>query len=311
MLRARFYLAGLLLLVGLPMAAALAQFAGSRGGVDETNHSMAGAAGAPPILRPDMAEAYLTIDGTAEVRVRPTQIRVVLAVTSEAETAQKCQQQVNEIIARLRTAWKKIELDGDKVVEDFIAVLPRYTWQEEKRNDREVLIETKSGYRMQSNLHLAVPDEATAQAALGLAFEEGVTDIIAFDYSSADLDAVKVKVRDQALKAAMSKAEILLKPVLKGEPKVINVQEQTVVHYPESLYQSFTNVDDQEISSGWRDNVPRIHAHRPKNTYYRGLTQNGDIQPRELPMHAEITVVSTVRLYFESPAAGQRIAEKK
>lgn len=56
---------------------------------------------------------------------------------------------------------------------------------------------------------------------------------------------------------------------------------------------------------------PRIHAHRPKNTYYRGHIQGADIQPLgELPMH-EITVVSTVRLYYASPAAAVRPAEKK
>jgi uncharacterized protein YggE len=258
-----------------------------------------------------MAEAYLTIDGAAEERVRPTQIRVVLAITSEAETAQKCQQDVNDQIARLRKAWKKLELDGDKVVEDFIAVLPRYEWREDKRNGRDVLVEQKAGYRMQSNLHLAVPDEITAQAALGLAFEQGVTDIIAFDYGHPELDAVKEKVRLQALQAAQAKAKVLLGAVLQGEPQVINVQEQTTVHYPESLYESFTNVDDQQVTTGWRDGLPRIHAHRPQNTYYRGLQLNSDIQPRELPMHAEITVVSAVRIYYASPATAQRAKADK
>ena len=42
---------------------------------------------------------------------------------------------------------------------------------------------------------------------------------------------------------------------------------------------------------------------RPRNTYYRGLYTDGDMQPSELPMQPEISVISTVRLYFESPAA--------
>jgi uncharacterized protein YggE len=310
MLSARFYAPTLLLLVALPLAAALAQFGGSRAGVEESAYNAPQAAGRLPILKPEVAEAYLTIEGTAEVRVRPTQIRVVLAVTSEADTAQLCQQAVNEKISQLRAAWKKLDLEEDKVVEDFIAVLPRYEWQEGKKNGRDVLIEVKAGFRMQSNLHLAVPDEAAAQAALGLAFEHGVTDIIAFDYGSEKLDEVKQQVRAAALAAAKAKAEILLGAVTKNELPVINVQEQTTVHYPDSLYESFTNVDDQQVTSGWRDGLPRIHAHRPKNTYYRGLNQSGDIQPRELPMHAEITVVSTVRLYYASPVFGQREAAK-
>lgn len=307
---ARSHVATLFLCIIMPLAAS-AQFAGSRGGVGDSVDQAAQAGGRLPILKPDVAEAYITIDGSAEVRVRPTQIRVVLAITSEADTAQLCHQVVNEQIADLRAAWKKLELGGESVVEDFIAVLPRYEWQEGKRDGRDVLLETKTGYRMQTNLHLAVANESAAQAALGAAFEQGVTDIIAFDYGNEDLDAVKEQARAAALKAAKAKSEMLLGAVLKDELPIINLQEQTTVHYPESLYASFINVDNQEVSSGWRDGLPRIHAHRPKNTYYRGLTQSGDIQPRELPMHAEITVVSTVRLYFASPAAGKRAAKKK
>ena len=52
--------------------------------------------------------------------------------------------------------------------------------------------------------------------------------------------------------------------------------------------------------------VPMVHLlnrYRLRNTYYRGLYADGDVQPRELPMTPEISVISTVRLYFKSPAA--------
>ena len=304
----RLLIAGSLLAGAASVASA--QFSGSRGGAEETVYDVPKVGHELPLLKLEVAEGYMTIDGRAEVRVRPTQIRVVLAVTSEGETAQLCQQKINDTIGQLRTAWKKLNLDGDKVVEDFIAVLPRYEWLEDKRGGRELLVEKKVCFRMQSNLHLAVPDEATAQTALSRAFEIGVTDIIAFDYGNPELDAIKDKVRAQALQAAKAKSDFLLGALFKDPPAIINVQEQTTVHYPETLYRSFTNVDDQQVTSGWRDGVPRIYAHRPKNTYYRGHMQGADVQPRELPMHAEITVVSTVRLYYASPAAA-RPAEKK
>ena len=46
-----------------------------------------------------------------------------------------------------------------------------------------------------------------------------------------------------------------------------------------------------------------IRTFRPKNTYDRGLFSNSDIQPAELPMQSEISVVSTVKLFYESPVA--------
>ena len=38
-------------------------------------------------LKKDVAESYILVDGKAEVRVKPTELRIVLAVTAEEETA--------------------------------------------------------------------------------------------------------------------------------------------------------------------------------------------------------------------------------
>lgn len=285
---------------------AYSQFGGSRAGVRERS-DLEESNGKLAPLTLQAAQAYITLEGTAEIRVRPTQIRIVLAVTSVAETAQLCRQEVNEKIKKLRAEWKKLGLGDEKVVEDFIAVLPRFEWKSDMLEDREVLVERKIGYRMQSNMHVSVANDQEADAAINRAFDVGVTDIIAFDYGSSGLDAAKENALSAALKAAKSKAEKLLSGVIKGEPEIINVQEQTSVHYPQSLYKSFTNVDSDELITGWRENIPRIHAHRPTNTYYRGLVQNADVQPRDLPMQSEISVVSTVRLYFTSPAASKKI----
>ncbi len=255
-----------------------------------------------PVLAREVAESFIAIDGRAEIRVRPTEIRIVLAVTSEGQTAQQCQQAIDETMSKLKQSWTAVGIPGENIVEDFIAVLPVYDWNIEKRGGGDVGIETKSGFRMQTNVHLAVPNDANAAKAFSLAFEQGVTDIIAFDYWSRDLDEVKVKAREQALQAARSKSDVMLAALFEIRPSVINVQEQTIVRYPESLYESFVNSYGGEVTPPWRRELPFIKAYRPRNTYYRGLHSDGDIQPRELPMHPEISVVSTVRLYFESPA---------
>jgi uncharacterized protein YggE len=256
-----------------------------------------------PALTREVAEAYIAIEGRAEVRVPPTEIRVVMALTSDGETAQECQQVVRGTAERLKAAWTKLGIAEEAIVEDFIAVLPRYEWSLEKRGGIDAGIEKRVGYRMQTNVHLAVPGESQAQAALTRAFEQGLTDIIAFDYWSKELDEAQQKARAQALKAARSKSEALLGPLFENRPPVINVQEQTTVHYPESLYHSFSNVVEEGVTPASRRDVPLIRAPRPQNTYYRGLHSDGDVQPAELPMRPEISVISTVRLYYESPAA--------
>jgi len=298
------FLSGLAVLLALSccwLAPAQAQMAGSRAGNEfavQPDQSL----DLPP-LDPKVAVSYIALDGRAETRVRPSEIRIVLAVTAEAETAEKCQQSVTATVERLKTAWSKMKIAPENIVVDFIAVLPRYTWNLENRDHVEVGVEKKAGYRMQSNVHLAVRNSSQAEAALAQAFAQGVTDIIAFDYWSRDLDEVKVKVRQDAVKAARAKADALLTPLFSEKPPIINVQEKTTVRYPASLYASFRASDEEVMTPSWRRDIPLINAARPRNTYYRGLLTDGDVQPRELPMSPEISVVSTVRLYFRSPAA--------
>jgi uncharacterized protein YggE len=282
-------------LLGLP---ARGQLAGSRAGVAVDGGEVADLAP----LAPDVVLGYIAIDGRAVVRVRATEIRVVLAVTADGPTAQECQQAVGATIERLTAAWAKMGIAPEKMIVDFIAVLPQYEWSVEQRGGVEVGTERTAGFRMQTNVHLAAKDESEAQAVINRAFEEGVTDIIAFDYWCKDLDEVKVAARAQALKAAQSKAEVLLGAIFEHRPPAINVQEQTVVRYPDSLYHSFSNTYEESVTPSFRRDIPFIRAPRPRNTYYRGLVGDGDVQPRELPMSPEISVVSTVRLYFESPA---------
>jgi uncharacterized protein YggE len=299
------WLAVLLALSCFSRTPAQAQLAGSRAGNEFGMQSLEPSAGPldlPP-LDPKVAVSYITLDGRAEARVRASEIRIVLAVTAEGETAEKCQQSVAAKVERLKAAWSKTKIAPEKIVVDFIAVLPNYRWNLEKREDVEVAVEKKAGYRMQSNVHLAVADAAQAEAALGQAFAQGVADIIAFDYWSRDLDEVKLKVRQEAVQAARAKADALL-TLFPEKPPIINVQEKTTVRYPESMYSSFRASYEEMVTPTWWHNMTLIHAVRPRNTYYRGLSTDGDVQPRELPMSPEISVVSTVRLYFKSPAAG-------
>lgn len=291
-------------LAASPFSAALAQMAGSRGGASANAEN-----DGLPNLAKDTVESFITVEGRAEVRVKPTQIRIVLAITHQAATAQECQATVKKQVDALRAAWEKLNVKSDKIVEDFIAVLPTYAWDIEKKSDRNANVEKQTGYKMQTNLHIEVGNDEAASAALNAAFEQGVTDIIAFDYFSPAIEAAKARAREEAINAAKTKAELLLS-LFEKRPSVINVEESTVVRRPESLYESFANAVEGEIQNGWRDhNLPTFSAPRPKNTYYKGYQSSGDVIGSALPMKMEISVVSSVRIYYESPAAAKR--EKK
>ncbi len=284
-----------------------AQFAGARGGVNDAlgfNEQQLGA----PSLTTEMVQGYITVEGRAEVRVAPSEIRIVLSVTSEAETPQQCQAQVEQKIGELRNEWRAIGVMDSATEEDFIAILPRYEFELQEEAGNRMAIERKSGYLLQTNLHIAVRDDQQAMTVLRAAFSSGVADIIAFDYWNNTIEQIKKQARTSAIAAAKEKSEELLS-VFDVKPPLINIAESTQTIYPDTLYQSVANSHDDDFygsGSVWRD-IPVIRLFRPKNTYYRGLFSNSDVLPKSLPMKSEISVVSTVKLYYESPIAKEYV----
>jgi hypothetical protein len=155
---------------------------------------------------------------------------------------------------------------------------------------------------LQTNLHIACTDENQAQRAIAEAFKLDISDVIAVDYWSENLDAANKQARTKALAEAKDKAAILLAAVFEQRPRPCNVQEVTRTLMPHGFYRSFENVYAQNYTVGYRDReVPQIAAFRPKNSFYAGFAEPTDVQDPTLPMRPQISVVSTVRLYFVAP----------
>lgn len=140
-------LAAILAFVGLPVPLASAQLAGSRAGAQREPRGVA----ALPLLDRETAESYIAIDGRAEVRVQATEIRIVLAVTGEADSAAACRDAVDATVARLKEAWSQIGVAEESLVVDFISVLPRYEWKLEQQSGVDVGVERQVGFRMQTS----------------------------------------------------------------------------------------------------------------------------------------------------------------
>ena len=180
------------ILVSLSVAARLpGQGGGSRAGVPpgQTYPGQSAASGSVcTALDHEAVQQYITIVGRAEIRVKPTAIRVIMALSSQAATAEECMKANAEKEAALTEALVKLGVAEDKVFMDFISMLPVYEWTEEKREDKAYLVEKLSGYLGQTNVHIEVDNESQARAAVRAAFQLGITDIISFDYWCDSLD---------------------------------------------------------------------------------------------------------------------------
>ena len=179
-----------------------AQLSGSRGG---SVHGNTADDGSPAALTAEDAQSFIEIEGKAVLSVEPTSIRIVLALTSEAVSSAECKTKIQKQIATLREQWKEAGMKEEDIVEDFISLLPSYEFEVETLKEKEVMMEKKVGYLMQSNVHLAVKDDKEAMKMLDVAFANNVTDIIGFDYWSKDLDQKKKETRALAVEAAKEK----------------------------------------------------------------------------------------------------------
>lgn len=272
-----------------------AQFIGAR-----SAESLSAAGGAT--LDHQAVENFITIEGKVERRLDPTALRIVLALLVEEPTAAECQAKAREQEAEVLQAFRALGIAEDAVAVDFISILPVYRWEVETREGKSVAVERPAGFRMQSNLHVEAASEERAREVLAAAFQLGVSDIIAFDYWSEAIDRTRKEARKEALREAQDKAELLLGAMFEEPPRPLNVHESTRVVYPRSMYGSFENAYAEAIRVPYStDRIPTIQAVRPKNTYYQGLLDDADVREGGLPLRAQISVVSTVRLYYATP----------
>lgn len=106
-----------LLVLCLSESGSWAQFGGSRAGAKSDSEAVAGL----PVLEREVVEGFIAIDGRAEVRVRPTEIRMVLALASEGPTDLERNGLINEaMVSNVRLYFEspaskreKKESDGD------------------------------------------------------------------------------------------------------------------------------------------------------------------------------------------------------
>jgi len=277
----------------------LAQAAGLRGPANE--HPLVERLQAPD---PAAAERVITIEATAEVRVVPSRLRLVFAVSATDGTPAAASTAVRNLLTSVKTQLGKAGVAEADLDVDFIAALPVFSWGVSQQVGKDAVVEKRTGFRVQYNVHAAVADEAAARTAIEAATSVDGVDLLAVDYWSADLEQRQAEAQQKALLAAQRKAQLLL-AVFPKPPVPINVFEQTHVLFPQQLYQPIPRVEDSAGQWYSRNDLPHVPASRPLFTYYRGLFADLDVPDQVMPGRREIEVVSTVRLYFAAPERPQ------
>ncbi|MCP3916048.1 MAG: SIMPL domain-containing protein [bacterium] len=287
-------LAAIALASTVAVAAALPQDVGSR----------RGGANPPSAAAPDREAVadFIEVQGSAEVRVAPSEARLVLGFMAEGKDAAICRAASEAAIDSVTTALSAIGVATGDMQRDFISITPLYTWEGEEISGKRALVERRTGYRLDENLHVHVRDLGTLAAVRTAALESGASDLIAFEYGTEGLDAARNTALAAALAAAKGKAGLLLGEAFgASRPTPINVRETVTVHAPADLYETYTATGTAPKNYGYLGDLPRIPAARPLTTYYRGFDQDVDVRGGRLAMRTEFSVVARIWLYYGAP----------
>lgn len=245
------------------------------------------------------ATKVIAVTGTVEQKIDPEKLRLVFAIVAERGTAAECSKKIKLIQKSITEAVSSLGITASDINGDFISVTPTYEWE---NDEEEMMVRQKlSGYKMQHNLHAMCGSEEVAMKVIDIAFENGISDIIAFDYWHSGIDEQKKAARKKAIESAKEKSAILFE-VFDSKPKPINVQEKTTVHKPSTMYRTFSRSSTQRISipRNWRDRA-QIFAPTPQLTYLENLAAQTDIQGKTPALKPQISVLSTVTIYYSTP----------
>jgi uncharacterized protein YggE len=246
------------------------------------------------------ATQFIVVEAVAEVRVAPTQLRLVFSVSATGETTSAASIASSRVVEATKQRLLTAGVPIADIDVDFIAAVPVYGWSIEDQKGRKVLVERRQATRVQNNLHVVVADEAKARIAIEAATAGDGVDLLAVDYWSQDLEAKQAEALQKAVAKAQAKAKTLL-AVFPEPPRPINVHENTAILFPQQLYQNLPRAEDSGSTSWFDRELAQIAATRPLLVYYRGLFADVDALDPRMPGAREIEVVSTVRLYFEAP----------
>ena len=243
----------------------------------------------------------IQVSGTAKISVQPEALRLVVALTSKAATANECAADISARIDQIRESMADLKIADKDIVEDFIVVKRSYKWEPKQQNNTKYFAELEDGFRMQTNLHVLCKDEKIALSVINKCFSAGVKEVVSFDYWHADLDQFKKNALSAALDAAKEKGDLLLS-VFDERPRVMNVSNNVIVSHPASQYKTLKpyRPDPSTRNRNW-GKIAEVFAERPDITYYEGNNSFSDISPENPPMHPTISVSATVTLTYESP----------
>jgi hypothetical protein len=164
-----------------------------------------------------IAQRTITVTGSADVRVPPDQVQIVVGIESKGATIEKAQGDNDERVKRVLEVARSEAIPDQHIQTDFVQVEP---WYKGSGDDyRQV------GYIARKSISITLGDIRKFEGLFHKLLNAGVTHVDSVDFRTTDLRKHKDAARKLAITAAREKAADLASVLDQGIGRPVSVQE--------------------------------------------------------------------------------------
>lgn len=162
----------------------------------------------------------ISLTGGAVLKMMPDQALVSAQITLLDKTAKKARDRADEVVNALFKNLAAVGLTDKDVRADSIYLYEEYAWEKDKR--------VSKGFRASRSVTVTVNDLTRLSETMDLIMKSGFNNVSGIHYRVRDSKAVKAKVREEAVKDALAKAESIVGGLNAKLGKVLTISYGTV-----------------------------------------------------------------------------------
>lgn len=162
----------------------------------------------------------ISLTGGAVLKMMPDQALVSAQINLLDKTAKKARDRADEVVNALFKNLAAVGLTDKDVRADSIYLYEEYAWEKDKR--------VSKGFRASRSVTVTVNDLTRLSETMDLIMKSGFNNVSGIHYRVRDSKAVKAKVREEAVKDALTKAESIVGGLNARLGKVLTISYGTV-----------------------------------------------------------------------------------
>jgi uncharacterized protein len=173
----------------------------------------------------------VTVNATAEVERPPERATLVLAVESQAGTAQQASQQNATSMERVIAALRGMGIQGAAVRTISYQLNPVYTRAQPGETGQRI-----SGYRAVNMVEVKVDSLPRLGSVIDGAVEAGANRVASLQFELRDPETARLEAIEQAINKAAREAEVVARAAGQRLGPPMNIQTSSNVPYPRPMF---------------------------------------------------------------------------